>query len=279
MQTCRLEPSQVLPIFITCILVSSVTLEMFYLILAASGNAQAPLLMVTLFLLFNVVGNMVKFVRSNPTIKGVFLEHGSLGQGWVYCYGCQTHIPPRCHHCYNCNVCVLRRDHHCTLLGKCVGYSNYRYFFCALLNGLLALLLATILNVEIFRNLLTQGFSLHSFLLLLMPWMMFITGQVSGSTFMFAFVADTCVVGFLFCLSFLILHCFILYRGSTTKEWFGGHGRDYDHGWRKNARNLLGARWYLVLFSPWIESRLPGDGINFQPRDLSSTILSKNVNQ
>lgn len=279
MQIQRWDPAQVLPVCITCILVSSVTLEMFYLILATSGSAQLPLLVVTSYLLLNVVGNMVMFVQSNSTIKGVFLEHGSLGQGWVYCYSCQTHIPPRCHHCFNCNVCVLRRDHHCTLLGKCVGYSNYRYFFCALLHGLLALLLATILNAEIFMDLVQHGFSLHSLLLLIMPWMMFITGQVSGSAFVFAFVADTCVVGFLFCFAFLILHCLILYNGSTTKEWFGGQQRDYDHGWKKNVRNFLGERWYLVWVSPWIQSRLTGDGINFEPRDLSSTVSSKNVTE
>ncbi|KAM3919886.1 putative palmitoyltransferase ZDHHC24 [Leptodactylus fuscus] len=279
MQTRRMDPAQVLPVFITCILVSAVTLEIFYLILTTSDGAQLPLLVVALYLLFNVVGNMVRFVQSNSTIKGVFLEHGSLGQGWVYCYSCQTHIPPRCQHCYDCNVCVLRRDHHCTLLGKCVGFSSYRFFFCALFHGLLALLLATILNAEIFMDLLHQGFSIHSFLLLIMPWMMFLTGQVSASAFVFAFVADTCVVGFLFCFAFLLLHCFILYRGSTTKEWFGGHKRDYDQGWKENARNFLGERWYLVWISPWIQSRLPGDGINFVPRDLSSTLSSKNMHQ
>ncbi|XP_069596666.1 probable palmitoyltransferase ZDHHC24 [Ranitomeya imitator] len=275
----RLDPAQVLPVIITCVLVSSVTLEVFYLILATPGGAQLPLLGAASYLLFNVVGNMVKFVQSNSTIKGVFLERGSLGQGWLYCYGCQTHIPPRCHHCYNCNVCVLRRDHHCTLLGTCVGYSNYRYFFCALLNGLLALLLATVLNAEIFMNLLHQGFSFHSLFLLLLPWMMFITGHVSGSAFVFAFIADTCVVGFLFCLAFFVLHCFILYRGSTTKEWFSGNDRDYDQGWKKNARKFLGERWYLVWLSPWLQSRLPGDGIHFEPRDPSSTGSSKNVDQ
>ncbi|XP_075044821.1 putative palmitoyltransferase ZDHHC24 isoform X1 [Mixophyes fleayi] len=279
MEIRRWDPALVLPVCITCILVSSVTLEMFYLILTSSGSAQFPLLMLTSYLLFNVVGNMLKFVQSNSTIKGVFLEHGILGQGWVYCYTCQSHIPPRCHHCYDCNVCVLRRDHHCTLLGKCVGYSNYRYFICALLHGWLALLLATILNAEIFIDLLHEGFSLHSFFLLLMPWMMLIIGQVTTSAFIFAFVADTCVVGFLFCLAFLILHCVLLYRGSTTKEWFGGHANDYDHGWKKNARNFLGERWYLIWLSPWIQSRLPGDGINFEPGNLFVTESSKKSTQ
>ncbi|KAG9463905.1 hypothetical protein GDO78_020813 [Eleutherodactylus coqui] len=83
MQICRWDLAQVLPVFITCILVSSVTLEIFYLSLTLSGSAQLPLLVVILYLFFNVVGNMVRFIQSNPSIKGVFLEHGSVGQGWV----------------------------------------------------------------------------------------------------------------------------------------------------------------------------------------------------
>ncbi|XP_068115955.1 uncharacterized protein [Hyperolius riggenbachi] len=80
-----------------------------------------------------------------------------------------------CNHCHSCNVCVLRRDHHCTLLGKCVGFTNYRYFICSLFHGWIALLLTTILNAEIFINLLNEGNSFHSFFLLFMPWMMLLT--------------------------------------------------------------------------------------------------------
>ncbi|XP_018409470.1 PREDICTED: probable palmitoyltransferase ZDHHC24 [Nanorana parkeri] len=275
----RWDPAVVVPVCGTCILVSSVALEMLYVILSNPSSAQIPLLLLSSYLLFNVVGNMVKFVWSNSTIAGVFLEHDNVGQGWVYCYACQTHIPPRCHHCYTCNVCVLRRDHHCTLLGKCVGFSNYRYFLCALLHGWLALLLVTILNAEIFIDLLHEGFGLHSFFLLFMPWMMLILGQVKASTFLFAFVADTCIVGFLFCFAFLAFHFILLYRGATTKDWFGGHAADYDHGWKRNAKNYLGERWYLVWLSPWIQSRLPGDGIHFEPMHLSATVPTRKFAQ
>ncbi|KAM9302249.1 putative palmitoyltransferase ZDHHC24 [Gastrophryne carolinensis] len=275
----HLEVSVVLPLCITFLLVSSVTLELFYVILTTPGKAQRPLLVLATYLLLNVAGNILKFLQSNSTIKGVFLEHGIVGQGWIYCYSCQTHVPPRCHHCYNCNVCVLRRDHHCTLLGKCVGFANYRYFVCALLHAWLALLLATILNVDIFMELLHEGVSVHSFLLLIMPWMMLIIGQVKASTFIFAFVADTCVVGFAFCFAFLTLHCLLIYRGSTMKEWFGGHAREYDHGWRRNVRHFLGERWHLVWLSPWIESTLPGDGIHFEPRNPSASVTDKKSDQ
>ncbi|CAI9613952.1 unnamed protein product, partial [Staurois parvus] len=190
----RWDPAVVVPVCGTGVLVSSVTLEVLYVLLANPSSAQVPLLLLSSYLLFNVLGNMLKFVWTNSSIAGVFLEHDNVGQGWLYCYTCQTHIPPRCHHCYTCNVCVLQRDHHCTLLGKCVGFSSYRYFLCTLFHGWLALLLATILNADVFIDLLHEGFSFHSFFLLLMPWMMLILGQVKASTFIFAFVADTCIV-------------------------------------------------------------------------------------
>ncbi|XP_068115682.1 probable palmitoyltransferase ZDHHC24 [Hyperolius riggenbachi] len=277
--TPRWDPALIVPLCITSILVSSVTLEVFYLILTNPGVTQIPLLLLASFLVINVVGNMVKFVQSNPTIKGVFLEHDSVGQGWEYCFTCQAHVPPRCNHCHSCNVCVLRRDHHCTLLGKCVGFTNYRYFICSLFHGWIALLLTTILNAEIFINLLNEGISFHSFFLLFMPWMMLLTGQVTASTFIFAFVADTCIGGFLFCLAFLILHCVLLCRGSTTKEWFGGRARDYDQGWKRNAVNFLGERWYLVWLFPWVQSRLPGDGISFEMRNPSAPVQATKSKQ
>nr|DBA17108.1 TPA: hypothetical protein GDO54_002603 [Pyxicephalus adspersus] len=165
---------------------------------------------------------MLKFVSTNSTIAGVFLEHDYVGQGWLY-------------------------------------------FLCSLLYGWLSLLFATILNAEIFIELLHEGFSLHSLFLLFVPWMMLVLGKVKASTFLYAFVADTCIVGFLFCFAFLIFHLILLYHGVTTKEWFGGHASNNDKGWKRNVKNFLGERWYLVWLSPWISSKLPGDGIHFEP--------------
>ncbi|KAM4617871.1 putative palmitoyltransferase ZDHHC24 isoform 1-T4 [Discoglossus pictus] len=275
MQRSGWDPAVVFPACITCTLILAVSLEVFYLLLTDVTSGHGPLLVLTSYLLFNVLGNMMKFVQTNPTIRGVFLEQGSVGQGWVYCYTCQTHVPPRCSHCYDCNVCVIRRDHHCTLMGKCVGFANYRYFLCTLLHGWLALLVASILNAEIFMGLLQEGISFHSVFMLLMPWMMLITGQVTSSTFVFAFVADTCVVGFLFCFAFLVLHLALLARGATTKDWFNGRTRTYDLGWRRNVKNFLGERWYLVWIAPWVESTIPGDGMNFETRSIPVSLPSK----
>lgn len=94
-----------------------------------------------------------------------------------YCYNCETHTPPRCSHCYDCKVCVLRRDHHCVFFGQCVGFRNYRYFLSCLLFMWTGLLYATLMNAEVFIVILKEGVTVHSVLLLLIPWIMLISGK------------------------------------------------------------------------------------------------------
>ncbi|XP_061461784.1 probable palmitoyltransferase ZDHHC24 isoform X2 [Rhineura floridana] len=182
-----------------------------------------------------------------------------------YCYSCQSHVPPRCGHCFSCNVCVLRRDHHCTLLGQCLGYQNYRYFLCLLLHGSVALLYGCLLNAEVVLSLLQEGTAIQAVLLLVLPWLMLLMGQVNISLFIYAFVTDVCVVGFLFCTGFLLFHGLLALRGQTTKEWFE-EDRQYDLGWQGNLRDVLGERWLFVWLVPFIASPLPGDGITFQTK-------------
>lgn len=94
-----------------------------------------------------------------------------------YCYTCETHTPPRCSHCYDCNVCVLRRDHHCVFFGQCVGFRNYRYFLSCLLFMWAGLLYAVVMNAEVFIVILKEGVTFHSFMLLMVPWIMLVTGK------------------------------------------------------------------------------------------------------
>lgn len=94
-----------------------------------------------------------------------------------YCYTCETHTPPRCSHCYDCNVCVLRRDHHCVFFGQCVGFRNYRFFLSCLLFMWAGLLYAVVMNAEVFIVILKEGVTLHSVMLLMVPWIMLVTGE------------------------------------------------------------------------------------------------------
>lgn len=105
-----------------------------------------------------------------------------------YCYVCESHTPPRCSHCYDCNVCVLRRDHHCVFFGQCVGFRNFRYFLSCLLFMWCGLLYATLMNAEVFIVILKEGVTVHSVLLLFVPWIMLLSGKIWLFTHGFAVV-------------------------------------------------------------------------------------------
>ncbi|XP_051901281.1 probable palmitoyltransferase ZDHHC24 isoform X1 [Pristis pectinata] len=297
----QFEPTLCAPLCMTSVMTLSVSLEMAYIILTDPHLAPAPgvgkvdpglepepwgmpravaglgqtlgawrilHLAFLAFILGNVVGNLCLFIRRNPSIRGVFLANQAVGQGWSYCYVCESHVPQRCSHCHDCKVCVLRRDHHCVLFGQCVGHANHRFFLCCLLHMWLGLLYAISLNADIFLELLQEGLSLHSLFLLFIPWAMLITGQVGVATFTFAFVADTCILGFLFVSAFLLFHLQLVWHGQTTREWSAGLRGPYDLGWWQNLTELLGHRWYLTWICPLLPSPLPGNGIAFQIRPL-----------
>ncbi|XP_034037903.1 probable palmitoyltransferase ZDHHC24 [Thalassophryne amazonica] len=264
-----------LPVVLNAVLVFSITGEVSYLVVVeASLEAHQKQtdwfswwklvhLLVQYFLLVNICWNAVLFLRTNSSIKGVFLGGEGVGQGWRYCYTCETHTPPRCSHCYDCKVCVLRRDHHCVFFGQCVGFRNYRYFLSCLLFMWAGLLYAVLMNVEVFMVILKEGVTMHSLLLLLIPWIMLVSGQVSARAFAFAFIADACVLGFLLVSAFFFFHIFLLLRGQSTREWYSSR-QPYNLGVMANLHHTLGRHWYLCWLCPLIPSPLPGDGIHFQ---------------
>ncbi|XP_068922521.1 probable palmitoyltransferase ZDHHC24 isoform X1 [Petaurus breviceps papuanus] len=258
-----------LPLLLTALWAAAVALELAYVLVrgpglpAAGPLARALHLLLAAFQLLNVLGNAALFLLRDPGIGGVLLAGRTLGRGWDYCYQCQSQVPPRSGHCPACRVCILRRDHHCLLLGRCVGFSNYRPFLCLLFHGAGLLLHVTALLGPALGALLRAHSQLHAVVLLLLPWLMLLTGGVSLAQFALAFIADTCVAGALLCGAGLLFHGMLLLRGQTTREWAHGQ-RLYDLGPWRNVQAALGSRWALVWLWPFLSSPLPGDGITFQ---------------
>uniref|UniRef100_A0A8C7IC47 Palmitoyltransferase n=1 Tax=Oncorhynchus kisutch TaxID=8019 RepID=A0A8C7IC47_ONCKI len=118
--------------------------EVSYLVLV-----EAPLhLLAQYFMLGNITWNASLFVKTRPSIKGVFLGLEGIAQGWRY----ETHTPPQCSLCYDSKVCVLRRDHHCVFFGQCVGLRNYHYFLRCLLFMWTGLLYTVVVNTGLHHH-------------------------------------------------------------------------------------------------------------------------------
>ncbi|XP_047282665.1 putative palmitoyltransferase ZDHHC24 isoform X1 [Homo sapiens] len=180
-------PAQ-LPLVLTALWAAAVGLELAYVLVLGPGPpplgplARALQLALAAFQLLNLLGNVGLFLRSDPSIRGVMLAGRGLGQGWAYCYQCQSQVPPRSGHCSACRVCILRRDHHCRLLGRCVGFGNYRPFLCLLLHAAGVLLHVSVLLGPALSALLRAHTPLHMAALLLLPWLMLLTDNPCPAT-------------------------------------------------------------------------------------------------
>ncbi|XP_054580574.1 probable palmitoyltransferase ZDHHC24 isoform X3 [Eptesicus fuscus] len=178
-------PPTRLPLVLTALWATAVGLELAYVLVLGPGPpplgplARAFQLALAAFQLLNLLGNVGLFLCSDPSIRGVMLAGHGLGQGWAYCYQCQSQVPPRSGHCSACRICILRRDHHCRLLGRCVGFHNYRPFLCLLLHGAGVLLHVSVLLGPALAALLRAHTPLHTAALLLLPWLMLLTGETS----------------------------------------------------------------------------------------------------
>ncbi|NIG57874.1 putative palmitoyltransferase ZDHHC24 isoform X2 [Pontoporia blainvillei] len=186
-----------------------------------------------------------------------------LGQGWAYCYQCQSRRPPRSGHCSAWRRCILRRDHHGHPRGGRVRFRNYRPCVCLLLHAAGVLLHVCALPGPDPSALLQAHTPLHPPPSSRCPGGAGCSQAVSPAPFALAFVTDTCVACAPLCAAGLLFRGMLLLRGQTTWEWARGGTLTT---WTPPAacRRSWGPAGSLSGSGPSWPPRCQGDGITFQ---------------
>lgn len=216
------------------------------------------------FLLLNIVGNLIYGVFTDSSIRGKVLKTDS-DSNWTFCAVCECMRPPRAWHCDLCNICVLKRDHHCPYMACCVGYYNHRYFIMFTMYVFIAMLYAFYYNVYFLAQFISwnNGIVLAKFMLPLVSIVVDFGNESLYILMILVNIIITALTGFLTCY-----HFYNILKGRTTPE--RKHSKKdfmYDRGWKINLVEVLGARWYLTWILPFIQSPLPGNGIEWSIND------------
>ncbi|XP_030374633.1 probable palmitoyltransferase ZDHHC24 [Scaptodrosophila lebanonensis] len=220
------------------------------------------------FLTFNILGNIWCCRRTDTSLEAVskIRQHPPLHEAhlWRLCTHCQMLMPPRSWHCRRCKKCVLKRDHHCNFLCTCIGFTNQRYFVALLLH----------LTVGCFFSLLYNGIFLwQKRMLIVNEPMIFFGNMVDKDPEQLANWYEYQKVLFhmgIFKLLTLVtagpcVHFFyqlyMLWRGTSMGR---KDDRSYDLGGWQNLRLTFGHRMWWVFLSPFLKSKQPHDGTQWQ---------------
>lgn len=172
-----------------------------------------------------------------------------------YCKFCFKYKPDRAHHCRYCDVCILRMDHHCHFVMNCIGFYNYKYFFCLVVYSAIALGL-------IVWNMFDTTWWTTRKDVPICTMLLFVGGQTFAS---FALVLVCC---------FLVFHVWLMCNSLTTVELMekrsnrsSTYSSLYSMGWYENICAVLGPRpllWFLPMSLP------TGNGLDWTSADLAN---------
>ncbi|UYI27401.1 DHHC palmitoyltransferase [Encephalitozoon cuniculi] len=115
------------------------------------------------------------------------------------CSKCKTYKPPRAHHCGTCKRCYLKYDHHCALLNTCIGFHNYKFFYQFMV-----------------LNLVSTVF----FLVTISVYMMVYIPKSTSHWVNYIVAASLMGIEFIFNLSLLIFHTWLIGMNETTIEHY-----------------------------------------------------------
>ncbi|KAF1749119.1 hypothetical protein GCK72_025586 [Caenorhabditis remanei] len=269
----KIMPTQIQDIIATTILLvflpAGILLHFLYVIptwYPVMGEAWVIRAALIGFTVFNLYSNWVFMLRTGPNGKHSMLPN-VVKPGYKHCHSCHSMSPPRAYHCPVCDVCVLRRDHHCSFGGVCVGHFNQRYFVAAVIN----LFVMTVPLVSYAWNLLNiklvGGVSFGNLWQVMLPHLAWMFGFISVYQFLHVLLFVFTFTASLFSLYLVSAQVFCLLKGQTRVEYLL-EVHAYQLGFVENLRQALGSRWPLILFSCFIPSPLPTDGLSYITREM-----------
>lgn len=201
----------------------------------------------------NITGNMMMSILTDTTLKNLNMSTKAKHD---FCEQCNKYRPKYAWHCKNCNICILKRDHHCFILSRCIGLKNRRYFIMFLTHFFVAMIYSTYyILVFIYIKFQHDGIVLSAFRLV-NPFIRYMVPEPWG-------IRDLYVI-FIFMNAGLIIwsggmlyyHFNNMLMGVTARESCYLNLSVIRSKWKENVISVLGVKWYLAIFWPFVESPL-----------------------
>lgn len=216
---------------------------------------------ISTFFLINITSNFVCMVMQDCSISGEVMPSTKLSPDWKFCDICETVAPPRSFHCNECGICILKRDHHCQFSACCIGHQNQRFF----LSFLLHLSIATIYSMYFQTIFFVQNssFTIFTFVRFVFPLAVLVMGYDVTLEHVYTILYVLNILCMLTATILFMYHLNGALKGASMYE--KNHNiHDYDAGsLKENIIQVAGDRWYLTWIFPFIDSKLPHDGINW----------------
>ncbi|XP_014230832.1 probable palmitoyltransferase ZDHHC24 [Trichogramma pretiosum] len=216
------------------------------------------------FIMINIVGNITFTFLSDTSSEGVLIPspEQNAENGWRFCSVCVEVHPPRSWHCNTCKTCILKRDHHCIFTGCCIGHFNQRYFLMFILYIFIGALYSLIYNNHFIWNRIEFEFPI-SIIKIMFPLAIFVFGFDDSIEHFYLMLYIVTIVGMLFSANLCIYHFNSVLLGCTANEKNKGIYK-YSFSYIDNIKEVFGERWYLTWILPYVHSKLPHNGTDFE---------------
>lgn len=215
------------------------------------------------YMMLNIVGNLTFTVLCDTSTRREIMPVSTAKNrdDWRLCSSCEALSPPRSWHCPTCDTCILKRDHHCIFTGCCVGHHNHRYFMMFVFYLFAATAYAFVFNNLFIWSKIQFEFPM-SIVKVIFPLAIFVFGFDGSMEQFYLLLYIVSVIGMLFTGVLCVYHFQLIILGVVSNER-NKNDYSYNLGWKQNIREVFGEKWYLTWFIPYVESKLPHNGITW----------------